>query len=455
MRTRLTVARVAFIACTAGIACGPAPDAPLPDAGTDARDPFCGDGVVGAGERCDDGERNGGPDSLCRLNCVPGQVVLEPLGDVLSPYPVRGIDLVYGSGVYGVVVTAFDESGLHVLADLSALAPQWFDLHMGGAPTSFRTLANELGSLPGHVYWVEAGGTLARPNLYRASFDFFLPELPVEDLGPTPFADGQGGHLLSTRTHGEGSLFLLVADRGNMPPFPMHLGSFAIPSSSWVTMDSGPSPGVQEIAATDVGPWNMHDIPAPIVRYLKDPPSVAIHGVSWDGTSLTEIAQFEWEHEVVAAVGGGVDESRRDANNAFVTADGTVYTWSAVTLPKIQGPYASVTPGTNQIVALSRGDAELRDDYAVLESSGEIVFLANNTADRSLMPQRFQIGPPCTRCVLSAWRESTFLIASLDDHVYLMYVVPVFSMTRRKAASPLVSSSPESDTSPRRPASRP
>lgn len=332
------------------------------------------------------------------------------------------MDLVYrGGGPFGVAVSAYDEGGIHVVSNLDDDTAPWLTVSGGGVPTSFQILNDVTGGKADHLYWIERGGDLLRPALFRAYLDFGLGELAPEELGTYPFDDGTHGRIHFTQVHGAEVDFLAITDRSGTPPFSMHLGIFTLETRSWMAVDFGPSLGATEITTTVSYPWSNVDKPAPIARYMLDPPSVAVHGVAPDGSSIVAVESSVWDYAVVGATGADPRNQQSEAVDAFVTTDGTVYVWNPGPLPEVQAfLFGSVAPGTTQLVAVQYAARNgVRTDYVALESTGELVYLANNGADQSLRPQRFKVSDSCTTCVLHAWRESEYLLVATDDRIQL------------------------------------
>src|SRR5688572_25596767 len=137
--------------------CGPNPAAPTADAGPDARVPRCGDGIVDESEGCDDGERTGTIESLCPENCTGQRASLSHLADFESPYPgVRGVAIIdWGtSGVeFGLAVTSYDDTGIHVLQSVYPAEKRWLDLKVNGQPSSMAVIAQPEGP-DDEIFWI-------------------------------------------------------------------------------------------------------------------------------------------------------------------------------------------------------------------------------------------------------------------------------------------------------------
>jgi hypothetical protein len=201
----------------------------------------------------------------------------------------------------------------------------------------------------------------------------------------------------------------------------MYLARLDLPQHGWTAAELGPSPGLLEIATTEV--WWPRDQKSRIVRYLSTPDTVVVHLIDEKFVISTQVSTT-WDYAVTDATIANVNNhgsATGTIDNGFLTADGDVYSWTPGPLPEVDSFYfGSVGPGARRIVASENGYDE--NDWMVLMSSGEIVYMANNGSDKALAAQRIQLGPPCEVCLMKGWKGSRYFLVALDDHVYLLHL---------------------------------
>jgi hypothetical protein len=357
--------------------------------------PRCGNGVIdrlsGApalDETCDEGEGNGGPNSLCTLTCKDAHVRWFPAGGPTTlPFPAR--KLVRALPDY-LVISNFDDNGIALVPIENVAAPVLLKKY--SAPSSFEVGKWDFSDAYSEVMWVErpipgVGG----PWLLWTKIGE-QPAPVIREL-PDPVANGRAGTFLLEENYGRNG-FADTDANGNLHRV---LVSEVQPAPSMSDVDIGPSPpGTLSLVRKIPGIHGYRAIyffangPTTNVIAATDPvDTTSLPVVEWAGT---------WPRAVEHMTPGLFTNEVAPDQAAVLSPEGSVDIWAFHgAIGEVPPPhYGDVPAGSQNIAAITSGESIL-----TVSPQGDLVLLMNNGNGRSLKPQYLHVGQACNVCTIA------------------------------------------------------
>jgi len=294
------------------LACSPAPRT-HPDAAPDAG-PYCGDGIVKTirGDRpemCDDGPRNGAPDSYCTVYCRYGRYQDSSHGYVHSYLGVPAVaaaSVNFGWGRGGYAFTAYDETGLVIAPDLVASTDfqpladttpivRIRTMHIPPVRTAPVALGNlSLDPFIGVPIWAERPQPGEAPRLYYAMVN---PDLqPTVHELPYPFPDGSHPQIYTP--YGGRPSAVVIVDQSANPPHHLLAAVVDVRSPTQVTTTTLRVPAPGRVRSHVISTSHQEEAGGPpvhrLVQFFDDSDTfVALVNVPTPGDPMEQTGQYQ------------------------------------------------------------------------------------------------------------------------------------------------------------------